>query len=67
MLGRIGNQMMTSCEIASPSQEPNRYIRNELDDMKKGIEYLYEFKEKLLKLHPAVQDSIEHMLQRIRY
>lgn len=66
MLSRIGNSAQP---LACQSQDhaENRYNRNELEDVKKRIEYLYEFKEKLAKLHPFVIDRIEDMLQRPRY
>lgn len=72
MLSRISCNPPQMAEI-SPShsrmdREVSRHERNEQEDMKKGIEYLYEFKEKLSKLHPAVLDAIENMLQcRNRY
>lgn len=65
MLNRIGHQL-NSC-APSPSLVDDKWARNEAEDMKKGIEYLYEFKEKLLKLHPVVMDAIEVLLQRPRY
>ena len=63
MLNRIGNQMECSAKVPMPEM-PSIYQRNEMEDMKKGIEYLYEFREKLSKLHPVVMDAIENMLQR---
>lgn len=66
MLGRISNMPLQPCEpVRDCSQD--RWQRNEMEDMKKGIEYLYEFKEKLSKLHPSVIDRMEDMLQRPRY
>lgn len=67
MLSRIANVPLETCPTPKPLYESEQYRRNELDDMKKAIEYLYEFKEKLSKLHPIVQDAIENMLQRQRY
>ncbi len=67
MLGRIGNHPMECASVPMPAHEPSKYQRNEVEDMKKGIEYLYEFKEKLSKLHPVVCDAIEKMLQIQRY
>ena len=66
MLRQINNSV---CDSQPPlSQEPpGRWSRNELQDMQKGLEHLYEFKEKLSKLHPNVLDAIENMLQRPRY
>lgn len=63
MLGRIGNTPMECASVPMYPNEPRRYERNEMEDLKKGIEHLYEFKEKLSKLHPIVIDIIEKMLQ----
>lgn len=62
MFNRIGN-CTNQAEIRPISMHEDRYARNELEDMKKGLEYLYEFKEKISKLHPVVLDAIENMLQ----
>lgn len=67
MLGRIGNSPMECASIPMPSHPTEQYKRNELDDLKKGMEHLYEFKEKLSKLHPIVADVIEKLLQHNRY
>lgn len=68
MLGRIANAPLECASIPMPAHEPSRYQRNECEDLKKGVEYLYEFKGKLSKLHPLVVDAIENMLQlRNRY
>lgn len=64
MLGRIGNDPIQTC---SQPSVPNNWNRDEQEDMKKGIEYLYEFKKKLRDLHPTVLDAIENILQRPRY
>jgi hypothetical protein len=66
MLGRIGNIPMP-CEAPRSLHHEDKYKRNEVEDMKKGIEILYEFREKLFALHPVVIDAIENMLQRPRY
>lgn len=66
MLSRIGNQLM-QCEAPRVMNEPSKYERNELEDMTKGIELLFEFKKKLSQLHPNVLECIEQMLQRPRY
>jgi hypothetical protein len=66
MLGRIGNQVCQS-EMRPSSLHEDRYARNEKEDLKTGIDYLYEFREKLNKLHPFVIDLIDQMLQRPRY
>ncbi len=67
MLGRIANYPCMTNEAQRPLHSEEKLQRHELEDMKKGIEYLYEFREKLSKLHPVVLDAIENMLQRIRY
>ena len=64
MLGRINSTMQCEAPI---SVNENKYSRNEMQDVIKAIEYLYEFKEKLNKLHPCVIDIIENLLQRQRY
>jgi hypothetical protein len=64
MLRQISNGLNQPMSV---NVSEDRYGRNELDDMKRGLEYLYEFKEKLAKLHPNVMDAIENMLQRPRY
>lgn len=64
MLRQIGNGLEQPRAV---SINEDRYSRNELQDMQKGLEHLYEFKEKLSKLHPNVMDAIENMLQRPRY
>lgn len=43
------------------------YSRNEKEDMKLAMEYLYDFNEKLNKLHPMCKDLIHHVLQDRRY
>ena len=63
MLGRIANQVCMPTEAPRLAQGEDKWQRNEKEDMKTGIEYLYEFKEKLSKLHPVVCDAIERMLQ----
>lgn len=67
MLGRIGNAPSCYDSVAVSAHPEAQHKRNELDDLKKGMEYLYEFKEKLLKLHPIVVDVIEKLLQSNRY
>lgn len=66
MLGRIG-QIPMPCEAPRPLHHEDKWKRNEIEDMKKGIEYVYEFRQKLFELHPVVIDAIENMLQRPRY
>lgn len=66
MLGRLGSSI--NCVSAeSMPRVPSRYERNEIEDMKIAIGYLYEFKKKLDELHPACIDAIDNMLQRPRY
>lgn len=43
------------------------YDRNEKEDMKLAMEYLYEFNEKLGKLHPMCREMMHHILQDRRY
>lgn len=66
MLNRITTH--GNCPIPMPTNEVSsqqtKYNRNEKDDMKKAIELLYEFTEKLRELHPNCIDMIENMLQR---
>lgn len=62
MLGRIGNYAITDAPPINCVNE-DRYKRDEMEDMKTAIEYLYEFKKKLSKLHPSICGSIESMLQ----
>lgn len=66
MLGRIGS-LSGQAEAIPRSMHEDRYARNECEDLKKGIEYLYEFREKLSKLHPVAMEAIDQMLQRPRY
>jgi hypothetical protein len=67
MLGRIGNSQICQSEIRTMSVNEDRYARNELQDMQKGMECLFEFKDKLSKLHPNVLECMENILQRQRY
>lgn len=53
-------------ECSAPRMD-DRYDRNEQEDLKLAIDYLYEFKAKLNKLHPSVLDKVELMLQHRRY
>lgn len=41
--------------------------RNEKEDMKLAIEYLYDLHEKLSKLHPECRITIHNILQERRY
>jgi hypothetical protein len=67
MLNRIAQMPLSPSCAPQPMHSEDKWQRNEIEDMKKGIEFLYEFKEKLSKLHPIVSDAIETMLQRPRY
>ena len=67
MLNRIGNQICMQAEAPRPLHSEDKWQRNEQEDMKKAIEYLYEFREKLSKLHPVALEAIDMMLQRNRY
>lgn len=61
MLGRIS--INTAPQVDNHMSMPEKYHRNELDDVKKAMEYFYEFKEKLQKLHPVALEYIERLVQ----
>lgn len=68
MLSRISRPILEyAASYSTKDDRMKLWERDEVEDMKKGIEYLYEFKEKLSKLHPLVLESIENLLQRPRY
>lgn len=67
MLGRIGQTPVMPCEAPRLAHEPKQWERNEQENIKKAIEYLYEFRDKLSKLHPVAMETIEMLLQRPRY
>jgi hypothetical protein len=67
MLGRIAQQPLMPCEAPRPLHSEDKWQRNEMEDMKRAIELLYEFREKLFKLHPVAFEAIDQMLQRPRY
>lgn len=68
MLNRMCQQPLMSAQtIPSSLNVEERWTRNEQEDVKKAIEHLYEFKEKLSKLHPVAQQVIEDLVQRPRY
>lgn len=52
-----------NCETVGQICREPRYDRNEKEDLKLALDYLWEFKEKLNKLHPNVTYTIERMLQ----
>ena len=64
MLSRIAQQPLMPCETPRSLHSEDKWQRNEKEDMKLGIEALYDFREKLSKLHPLVLDAMENMLQR---
>lgn len=49
--------------IPQPSGQVN-YQRNLKDDLKTALDLLFEFKEKIDKLHPNTKEIIEQMLQK---
>lgn len=51
----------------TPSTVPSKWERNEKEDMKLAMDYLYEFKEKLFKLHPLCVETVHNLLQERRY
>lgn len=67
MLNRIGNQLNMACEMPRQIPSEDRYARNEMEDMCKAMQYLYEFRDKLAKLHPNCIDIITHLMQNPRY
>lgn len=69
MLHRLNNAPLECSAPVSPSEfmQKSRHQRDEMQDMQKAIEYLYDFKKKLSDLHPACVDMIENLLQRPRY
>lgn len=67
MLNRIGMPVLMPTEAPRPLHGEDKWQRNEIEDMKKAIEYLYEFREKLSKLHPVAFEAIDQLLQRPRY
>jgi len=54
----------TQCDASIGMRVDTRYERNEKEDLKIAIDYLYEFKEKLYKLHPFVIHLMDQMLQK---
>lgn len=67
MLNRMCQAPLMPSQAPQPLHNEDKWQRNEQEDMKKAIEYMYEFKEKLSKLHPVAQTAIEHLLQPMRY
>jgi hypothetical protein len=69
MFSMIGNmKIMLNEEPCHESQHLEhgieRWERNECEDMKTAIDYLYEFKKNLSNLHPVVVELISYMLSR---
>ena len=50
-----------------PDHLQDRWRRNEKEDLKTAIDYLYEFKKKIDELHPSCLDIIHKMLQNNPY
>jgi hypothetical protein len=65
MLGTLNCASMRPT-LAQNVCSDDRYERNEQEDLKLAIDHLYEFRAKLNKLHPAVLDKVEMMLQHNR-
>jgi hypothetical protein len=53
-------------EACTSPKRDDRYDRSEQEDLKLAIDYIYEFRGKLNKLHPGVLDKVEQMLQHNR-
>lgn len=64
MFHRLNNAPLQTPAPSPTVREPYLYERDELGDVKKAIEYFYEFKEKLNKLNPIVLDVIDSLFQR---
>ena len=54
------DSMKTEC-VRNPSTE-DRWERNIREDIKQGMDLIFEFKEKLNKLHPLAQEVLVGML-----
>jgi len=61
----VAPQRLNDC-VSVPCRD-DRYDRNEQEDFKLAIDYIYELKAKLNKLHPSILDKVEMMLQRPKY
>ena len=55
--------------IAAPcaAYPDDRHTRDVVKDLKEAMDLLYDFTNKLVKLHPNVFDIVEALLQRPRY
>ena len=59
---------MNCAQVPMPElAKQSTWERCEKDDMKLAMDYLYEFKEKLAKLHPLCMETIHNLLQERRY
>ncbi len=68
MLRQINSTTDFSCCTHAPIDElKDRWRRNEKEDLKLAIDYLYEFKKKMDELHPTCLDIIHKMLQNNPY
>lgn len=65
MLRNLGCQSFPVPEVNQKIS--STYERNEKEDMKLAMEYLYEFNEKLNKLHPMCRELMHHIMQERRY
>lgn len=67
MLRRINQSVCMPYEAPRPAEGEDRWQRNEREDIKAAIDCLYEFREKLAKLHPMAMEIIEEMMQRPKF
>lgn len=67
MLRQINCESRENTTLPQPSMHPDRWDRCEKEDMKEAIDALYEFKKKLMKLHPNCVELMNNMLQQARY
>lgn len=63
MLSFINSALYPQNGAPAPSSKDNRLQRNEEEDLKLGVGYLYEFRKKLNELHPNCVGLIEHMFK----
>lgn len=64
----LRNLSYGNCAIPQATEKPSStYERNEKEDMKLAMEYLYDFNEKLGKLHPMCRELMHHIMQERRY
>lgn len=67
MLHRFNTQTARLACESPVFESQGRYNRNEEEDIKTAISYLYEFKRKLDALHPNCVDIISHILSNRNY